>query len=81
MKKTLEVEVQTATQCSFIPFTPVPDGWAGQKVRIELVEEAPALIPAFTTGHCDMHKQAGGCPLHNLQCGWPKCDQRPTVMR
>lgn len=44
MKKTLEVEVQTVTQCSFIPFTPVPDGWAGRRVRIEIVEEEE---PAF----------------------------------
>lgn len=43
MKKSLEVEVCTATQCSFIPFTPVPDGWAGKRVRIELVEEAVAF--------------------------------------
>jgi hypothetical protein len=46
VKKSLEVEVCTATQCSFIPFTVVPDGWAGRKVRIELVEdEAEAVSP------------------------------------
>lgn len=34
MKKELEIEVQTATQCSFIPFTVVPDAWKGRKVHV-----------------------------------------------
>lgn len=41
MKKELEVDVSTATQCSFIPFTPVPNGWAGKKARIVLIEDEP----------------------------------------
>lgn len=31
--------------------------------------------PAYTTGHCENHKKPGGCPLHNLQCGYPQCDR------
>jgi hypothetical protein len=31
---------------------------------------------AHTTGHCENHKQKGGCQLHNLQCGWPDCDRK-----
>jgi len=32
-----------------------------------------------TTGHCENHKQKGGCQLHNLQCGWPDCDRKPIT--
>ncbi len=32
--------------------------------------------PTYTTGHCENHKKPGGCPLHNLQCGYPQCDRR-----
>ena len=34
---------------------------------------------AHTTGHCENHKQKGGCQLHNLQCGWPDCDLKPIT--
>ena len=34
---------------------------------------------AHTTGHCENHKQKGGCQLHNLQCGWPDCDRKPIT--
>ena len=34
---------------------------------------------AYTTGHCENHKQKGGCQLHNLQCGWPDCDRKPIT--
>lgn len=30
-------------------------------------------------GFCSAHKQPGGCPLPNVQCGWPKCDVRPIT--
>lgn len=33
---------------------------------------------AYTTGHCENHKKPGGCPLHNLQCGYPQCDRKPA---
>ncbi len=35
--------------------------------------------PTYTTGHCENHKKPGGCPLHNLQCGYPRCDRRQAV--
>jgi hypothetical protein len=38
--KVLEVEVRTAAQGSFIPMTWVPDGLAGKKVRLIVVDEA-----------------------------------------
>lgn len=50
MKKSLEVEVQTATQCSFIPFTPVPDGWAGQKAIIAVVEDGVRAESDYARG-------------------------------
>lgn len=34
---------------------------------------------SHTTGHCENHKQKGGCQLHNLQCGWPDCDRKPLT--
>ena len=34
---------------------------------------------AHTTGHCENHKQKGGCQLHNLQCGWPDCELKPIT--
>lgn len=34
---------------------------------------------AYTTGHCENHKQKGGRQLHNLQCGWPDCDRKPIT--
>ena len=33
----------------------------------------------YTTGHCQNHKQPGGCQLHNVQCGYPNCDRKPVV--
>lgn len=38
-KNEITVEVSTATQCSFIPFTPVPDSWAGKRVRMTVIME------------------------------------------
>ena len=35
--------------------------------------------PNYTTGHCENHKKPGGCPLHNLQCGYPQCDRRQAT--
>jgi hypothetical protein len=32
--------------------------------------------PEFTTGHCSNKKSTYGCQLHNLQCGYPKCDRK-----
>lgn len=52
-KDELAVEVRTASQGSFIPFTPVPDAWAGKRVRLVVMTEAeaqlyrPATVPPF----------------------------------
>lgn len=48
--------------------------------RIEFVGEAKlsdCTKPNYTTGHCEHHNQPGGCHLHNLHCGYPKCDRKP----
>ena len=48
--------------------------------RIAALEAQPEQEPvAHTTGHCENHKQKGGCQLHNLQCGWPDCDRKPIT--
>ncbi len=26
-------------------------------------------------GNCENAKKSGGCPLPNIHCGWPKCDE------
>jgi hypothetical protein len=44
--------------------------------RLAQPEQEPV---AYTTGHCENHKQKGGCQLHNLQCGWPDCDRKPIT--
>jgi hypothetical protein len=42
-------------------------------------DELPAWRqPLFTTGHCKEKAKAGGCQLHNLQCGYPACDRKLT---
>lgn len=41
----------------------------------QLVEEKPVSL---STGHCKEKAKPGGCSLHNLQCGYPSCDRRPT---
>ena len=33
--------------------------------------------PPKRMGYCKAHQQPGGCPHHNLQCGYPKCDEWP----
>jgi len=39
--------------------------------------EAVAPVASYSAGHCENKKQAGGCQLHNLQCGYPACDRKP----
>jgi hypothetical protein len=41
-KDEIAVTVQTTTHGSFIPFTPVPDSWAGRQVRLVVVPVEPA---------------------------------------
>ena len=36
----------------------------------------PQPLPMFTTGHCKEKAKAGGCQLHNIQCGFPACDRK-----
>lgn len=36
----------------------------------------PAADPVW--GLCPHKKKTGGCPFHNLQCGYPKCDTTPS---
>lgn len=36
-------------------------------------------VAEFTTGHCEFKKQKGGCPHHNVHCGYPACDRRPVT--
>lgn len=31
----------------------------------------------YTEGHCANKRAKGGCQLHNLYCGYPKCDMKP----
>jgi hypothetical protein len=40
--------------------------------------EAATTAPAYTEGHCAEKQKPGGCQLHNLHCGYPKCDRRPA---
>jgi len=30
-------------------------------------------------GRCREHAKPGGCQLHNLHCGYPKCDEWPLA--
>ena len=57
------------------------DEKALRELSATLAQQAePVQEPvAYTTGHCENHKQKGGCQLHNLQCGWPDCDRKPTT--
>jgi hypothetical protein len=50
-----------------------------QRLRAALAQPEPEPV-AYTTGHCENHKQKGGCQLHNLQCGWPNCDRKLTTL-
>ena len=50
--------------------------WAREALANQPAQQEPA---AYTTGHCENHKQKGGCQLHNLQCGWPDCDRKPLT--
>lgn len=35
----------------------------------------PDPRPKKTGGNCPERKKPGGCQLHNLHCGYPKCDE------
>jgi hypothetical protein len=42
--------------------------------------QAEPVVPGFTEGHCAEKAKKGGCQLHNLHCGYPACDRRPTSL-
>ena len=50
------------------------------EVVIDYWPEQLFAADGYTTGHCERHKQPGGCDLHNLHCGWPACDRRPAAL-
>jgi hypothetical protein len=55
--------------------TPALDWWArrnGTAVTLGTVVRAPVS----TTGHCKEKAKPGGCQLHNVQCGYPKCNRQ-----
>ncbi len=65
-------------------------GIAGFGAKIEPARANPYMIdaspkggstdaPKYTTGHCENHNKPGGCQLHNLQCGYPKCDRKQAT--
>ena len=71
---------------------PLVDGEVARDIEQQIIErltlESTALAaiagreaqgPKFTTGHCENKRKPGGCQLHNLHCGYPKCDQRPVA--
>lgn len=44
-----------------------------------LLDKKREAKPPIRTGRCEHKKQVGGCPLHNLHCGYPKCDEYPPL--
>lgn len=46
------------------------------KAAIQARDSLTEHKPKITTGHCKHKNQPGGCQLHNLQCGYPRCDQK-----
>lgn len=53
-----------------------PRGDVQEKVLEMLGIRAKLESPVVTTGHCKEKAKPGGCQLHNLQCEYPKCDQK-----
>ncbi len=41
-------------------------------------EPEPPPASAKRMGRCPEKRKHGGCPLHNLLCGYPKCDEWST---
>ena len=57
---------------------PTADLMAALRVAVE-AQPAPAVAVEPTNGYCANRKAPGGCQLHNLQCGYPQCDQQPIA--
>ena len=49
------------------------------EIMIDYWPDHLSAADGYTTGHCERHKQPGGCDLHNLHCNWPECDRRPAA--
>ena len=43
---------------------------------ITAIKQAQQAEPQI---HCSEKLKKGGCQLHNLHCGWPKCNTAPTL--
>ncbi|UZW62716.1 hypothetical protein [Lysobacter enzymogenes] len=52
-------------------------GWIGKPGVLARAREIDAAAKP-RTGACKQMRQPGGCPLHNLHCGYPKCDEFPA---
>jgi hypothetical protein len=46
-----------------------------EREREAWAKKTPTTV---TTGHCKEKAKAGGCQLHNIQCGFPACDRKET---
>ncbi|WP_454691185.1 hypothetical protein [Achromobacter aloeverae] len=59
-----------------------PDTWSPsyEDIYRAMVESAPAAESAEPVrDYCPEKRKPGGCQLHNLQCGYPKCNQPPKT--
>lgn len=52
------------------------EGWYKQWNRMTGDDKRPSwtVQPQATVIYCKEKLQPGGCQLHNLQCGWPACN-------
>ena len=62
------------------------DAWEYRAIALDALAKTEAVNqhangggPTKTTGHCEHKRQLGGCQLHNLHCGYPKCDERASI--
>lgn len=53
--------------------------WRAWQAALASRDDRASEARGYTTGHCENHKKPGGCPMHNLQCGYPDCDRRPAT--
>lgn len=45
------------------------------KIGIAVVTNNIGSSNSQAGGLCENRKKPGGCPMHNLQCGYPACDR------
>lgn len=48
----------------------------GAQDKISFVLNGKPIEPK-AKDYCRNHTAPGGCQLHNVQCGWPKCNEPP----